>query len=875
MMHGLTSPGNPTRRHLFKLWRTMSLWFLRPHASSDMYRTRTRRQGISAWGAAVFGALIVGGPLLNAVGFGGVGLVADAATLSKPSRSTTIALTSNNQLLLVVNRETNSLTVFRVGNFLGQEIFPLKLAEISVGTEPRCVAIHPNNLEAYVTNGVDGTVSVIRLIPPGFPRVIDTIQVGTEPRGCAIMPNGTWLFIANHTEGSLGIIDVATREYLGAVPLGGNPMAIAITNDGDGEDFDETIFVTQFFAEPRTGVPPERIEGFDDGKQGVVNAISVAGFTRIPLSPLANVGFTANRTAFCPNLNAGIHPPHALNPPTFPNAIFCPDPTATAPNAAITQDPGGCFPNQLFSAVLRGNRLWLPNICAGPEPPVLNVNFDTNVQAAVHVVNTSTRQEEADEHVNLNAQITTELVPADPTTSLARIFGNDLVAIDANADGTDFLIVSRGGNYVIRASLDAAGKLTIGAPNNVVRFQTGNLPSGVVMNETRAFVNNEGNVSVTWINLQNNTVLARDIPSGEPPPPGTFEHLVLVGKLAFFTALGIPDNGFQGTDIRDIVPLADRGKQSNSGWSSCGSCHPDGLSDNVTWIFAAGPRQTLPLDAFFAKDNISDQKLVLWTANRGSNTDFNANSRGVQGGCGFASDDFATTCLAQGPLTPANPNIYDHGVTQGGSDALDVQTLWIFAAVRPLQQPQPSNPAALNPGRAVFQTNCASCHGGPKWTKSQIFHRDNPALDRAGAGALALDPGVTLSGPLFASFTAVDDPTATPPTTTTIDYLEPVNTFNVDDPIEIRQNGITAFGAAGFVPPPLLSIRYHAPYLHRGQAQTLADVFPLHALGAGTIQSTLTDQQRADLLIFLNSIDGTTVPLRSAGDDFRDAVGIP
>ena len=37
---------------------------------------------------------------------------------------------------------------------------------------------------------------------------------------------------------------------------------------------------------------------------------------------------------------------------------------------------------------------------------------------------------------------------------------------------------------------------------------------------------------------------------------------------------------------------------------------------------------------------------------------------------------------AQGPedpatppnLTPANPAIYDHGITQGGSDALDVQT---------------------------------------------------------------------------------------------------------------------------------------------------------------------------------------------------------
>jgi hypothetical protein len=146
-------------------------------------------------------------------------------------------------------------------------------------------------------------------------------------------------------------------------------------------------------------------------------------------------------------------------------------------------------------------------------------------------------------------------------------------------------------------------------------------------------------------------------------------------------------------------------------------------------------------------------------------------------------------------------------------------------------------------------------------------------LDRAGAGALALDPGVTLAGPLFAAFTAVDDPTV--PTTRTINYLEDVGTFDVTDPLEIRQNGVTAFGVAGFVPPSLLSIRYHAPYLHNGKAQTLDAVFPLHDLGAGTIASTLTAQEQQDLLLLLNSIDGRTVPFRSEGDDFRDAVGIP
>jgi hypothetical protein len=53
------------------------------------------------------------------------------------------------------------------------------------------------------------------------------------------------------------------------------------------------------------------------------------------------------------------------------------------------------------------------------------------------------------------------------------------------------------------------------------------------------------------MNLVANAVLTRDIAAGEPPTLGSVEHVVLFGKLAFFTALGIPDNGFFDTPIRD------------------------------------------------------------------------------------------------------------------------------------------------------------------------------------------------------------------------------------------------------------------------------------------------------------------------------------
>jgi hypothetical protein len=277
----------------------------------------------------------------------------------------------------------------------------------------------------------------------------------------------------------------------------------------------------------------------------------------------------------------------------------------------------------------------------------------------------------------------------------------------------------------------------------------------------------------------------------------------------------------------------------------------------------------------FSKQDPEDQDILNWSAIRDSNTDFNNNSRNVQGGCGFASDKFdpgqcftKVNNMPPGPNTIANPAIYDHGITQGGSDALDAQTLWIFAAVRPLHQPQPANTSA---GQAVFGQFCASCHGGVKWTKSQIFHRTNPGA--VGQNLAPVDPGVSNTANEFKSFTC---------NKLTFNYLEKVGTFNPNDPLEIRDNATAAIalGADGINPPSLLSINFHAPFLHNGKAETLEEVFPLHGLGpqgttfppATTIANTLSAQQQADLLVFLKSIDGTTVPFRSAGDDFRDAV---
>src|SRR5262249_13946577 len=108
---------------------------------------------------------------------------------------------------------------------------------------------------------LSGTVSVVDLVQG---REVQQISVGTEPRGCALTPDGSLLYVANHTEGTVSILVIPSSNPLnpildGAVQVGRNPPAIAITDQGPGNI--TTVFVTQIFAE----LNPDFKDPFLDG----------------------------------------------------------------------------------------------------------------------------------------------------------------------------------------------------------------------------------------------------------------------------------------------------------------------------------------------------------------------------------------------------------------------------------------------------------------------------------------------------------------------------------------------------------------------------------------------------------------------------------
>ena len=178
------------------------------------------------------------------------------------TRSSPIAITSDDRFVWSVNPDNNSVSVFNVAQDANQ-----KVAEIPVGKEPWCVAITPDDDKVYVTNMASGTVSVINASQR---QVVKTINVGTEPFGCALTPDGRRLYVANQSSGTVSVIDTtATASSRRSTDVGHKPHGIAITADGS------RVYVTQFLALKSAGDPRPltQSEGADDGREGRVTVI--------------------------------------------------------------------------------------------------------------------------------------------------------------------------------------------------------------------------------------------------------------------------------------------------------------------------------------------------------------------------------------------------------------------------------------------------------------------------------------------------------------------------------------------------------------------------------------------------------------------------
>ena len=262
----------------------------------------------------------------------------------------------------------------------------------------------------------------------------------------------------------------------------------------------------------------------------------------------------------------------------------------------------------------------------------------------------------------------------------------------------------------------------------------------------RAYANNEANFSVTSMNIDRPSPCLTSSSTSlraSPRLPARSSTPSLVGKLAFFTRPRHP----RQRDLRHPDPRvhsAEFPRQAVEGRLEQLRLLPSGRARgrrNLVLRHRAAPDQTAGRHVRQGQPGRSGPRSTGAPC-RGSNTDFNANSRVTQGGCGFASDDFRPrrSVLPRGTRRgePGHLRPRDHA---GGSDALDAQTLWIFAAVRPLKQPQPVDTAAHSSRRrTVFQTQLRLLPRGRQVDEEPDLPPRQPRCRRQNGAPL--DPGV-------------------------------------------------------------------------------------------------------------------------------------
>jgi YVTN family beta-propeller protein len=789
-----------------------------------------------------------------------------ATTALTPTRGSAIALTPDNSRLITVNRDVGSVTVMSIDYTDGQPKMTV-VAELTVGAEPWQVAVDGCGHTAYVVLRKDQKVVRIDDLD-GAPVVGATVEVGSEPTGIALTPNNTKIYVTNWVDGTLSVIDPSKMAVVSTVDLNpsivatgklgpvtpraalAHPRAVAITNSGDAIDDDESVLVTEWFS-LRTG--PESAVGTeaDTNWEGLVYKVKVSdgSIERISLPSVKDTGFKD-----------------------------------------IKDQVTGCFPNQLTSITIDKGFAYVTSTCASPAGP-LGVFLGKNaggactqatadadcgfggVCNATGKCDPNTRDVKTTTHPGLSI-IDLGLGKA-TTTTLDTLYDSKgsarmpLLQNDLGFFKTFAYTAATGADAVFRIVITDGQITDVGSDNNqFINLRTDaadkgiRLPIGIATSydttKTFAFVNNDGAREVTALNFGPQAIAGKDAndlritSSAALPAPGSPEDHVLRGKRFFATGLA-------------------RWSLNGAAWGSCAACHFDGLSDNVTWYFARGPRQSTSLEGSFASKDPLDQRIFNWTGIFDEIADFEANTRDISGGLGaivtkdpVTGQETRINTAAEVPqqqglqgssadiADPLGASAHPHSVI---NDWKDIES-WV-KTIRSPRRVKALIPADVTAGKALFAGslgNCIGCHSGAKWTISKRFYEPSDTINAATADISPLSLSsktwnVKLNGFPAALFPAADATNGfmrfgAPPGAEQLQcVLRPVGTIGtivggvpqgVSPPevnvLELRQDMVTGSqGAAatgrGYNPPSLLGMQVGAPYFHGGNARTLEELF--------------------------------------------------
>ena len=718
------------------------------------------------------------------------------------------------------------------------------------------IAVSPDGKTLAVANKATDDVTLFDLADPVAPVERARITVGDEPVSVTWDSDGTTLYVVNRGDGTLARVADADSDAPaldGSVDVGSEPIQAASSPTSS------RIYVTSWV----------------DGTLNVINGDTFAPFLTVDLggNPYAvcvtndldedDDDETIYVTDFYSRAKAGEKEgtdsanegrvfrvsaaDYSIEPVTL----------AALADAGIPQTPGaGVYPNQLSSCIVNMNHVYVTGVGASPKSFMNGTDFHQNVQGMVHAIDLGTGLEDVDRTVNLNALIELQMAP------------KRFVAIPTDiafANNSEFAYISSLASDSLQRvdySVDPIVAGAIGANF----LQAAKSPTGVAIAGSTAYVINEVSRAISVIDLATQMTVTPEIESA-PQPTDPAEVEALLGQRFWETGLG---------------------RWSANGWVSCAACHPGGTTDNVTWSFTAGPRQTTDTSATFDKTG-AVQRVLNWTAIFDEVHDFELNTRGVAGGTGAIVSDsmlnmngtpnVAARIDFVGPGGIADPQ---NGFNKGSAAAVAATGTqpddWdaIEAYMKTLRAPHARSNSVGDAvaGKAVFMAgNCQFCHGGVLWTSSERYFK--PLLDTDASLSTLAAAGVPNIGAVrpdqvsntnTAMLTVIqNDANGAPHRHTCV--VRKVGTFDADGPDmrgadEIRQNNMPAQGVDGYNIPSLLGMASGAPFLHNGAAASLTELFTdpgfkTH-LQAGNQVFAPTADEVADLVAFLESIDDST-----------------
>jgi len=548
-----------------------------------------------------------------------------------------------------------------------------------VAAHTSSLALSADGARLYVVNPEADSVSVIDtatralvreiLLAPAAPAADPTSGVFTPavmPRAAALAPDGKTLYVTGERSGAVHVVDVASGVATAKIVVGSEPVGLVVSPDG-----------AAVYAACSQDATVVKIDAATS---------TVVSHAAVPAEPWA-LAWSGDGTRLLVThfMGQGVT---SLDPATMTVApVWAIPPTAPRPAASPDRRLAHGEVRGLYDLAARPgtDELWVAHALLGVDTAQPTLDFESTAFPALSLLDANGTYAET---LSTDAQD----VPGVDGSFSDVVSGPHALAF--TPDGDDALLVDANSGDVL--VVDARTRLEIG----LVRPLPGKMPDGIAIapDGLTAYVDERVSADVAVLHLDRTGGALSVTVDGAVIPRLPHDPMSVTLRLG-----------------QDLFNSADSSRYpiTTNHWIACATCHMEGRSDAVTWLFAQGPRDT-PTNA----GGMLGTGFLFRTADRTAVQDYWHTINVEQGG------RFDAT--AQAPL-------------------LDAIAAYVNLAL-PLPVPPTTDATLVARGAQVFQASmCGSCHAGPRFTDSGA---GNPTLDLTGT-VLLHDVGTCVTAGTF------------------------------------------------------------------------------------------------------------------------------